>query len=68
MKAAHADKTITRVKLLEEYLDNEKSNLLSFSTDYLMNKPKEGYSKQYFETAEKINILQDMVSEYKNRE
>lgn len=65
IREANLESTVTRKKLLEEYLDKEKNNLLNFSTDYLMSKPKEGCSKEYFETAEKIGIIQDMISECK---
>lgn len=54
---------MTRKELLKEYQDREYNNLFCYSQNYGMTKPKEGWEKQFNQTQEKINLLEEMLVE-----
>lgn len=45
------------LKLIDRYFEKAQHNLLSYSKDYAMTEPKEGYEKEWKETKEEIETL-----------
>ena len=56
-------KSLNRVDVLNEYKDMLNHNLLCYSADYLMNTPKKQYVKEWNETKEKLDILNDLINQ-----
>ena len=58
---------MTRMQLFKEMYELSCHNLLCYSQDYLMSKPKSGYSKQWNKENEKVKLLQELISEEKQK-
>ena len=56
---------MTKLELLVELYDREKYNLSCYSSDYLSEKAKKGYEVQYAEHKEKVQVLEDIIEDYK---
>jgi hypothetical protein len=54
---------VKRKELLKEYLDRENNNLICYSTNYVVPIPIPGLEKQFDQTKEKINLLEEMLAE-----
>ena len=54
---------MNRVDVLNEFKDILNHNLLCYSADYLMNTPKKQYVKEWNETKEKLDILNDLINQ-----
>ena len=53
----------TRKRFLKEDLDMQKHNLMSYSADVYMTKPKLGYEKEWDETLRKIALISQLLDE-----
>lgn len=51
---------MNKIDLLEEFEGTLYNNLLCYSENYLMNKPKEKFDKEWKETKEKISLLKEI--------
>ena len=58
---------MTRMQLFKEMYELSCHNLLCYSQDYLMSKPKSGYNKQWNKENEKVKLLQELISEEKQK-
>lgn len=47
--------------LLKEYLHQEQNNVFCYSGDCLMNTPKKGYDREFFEAKERVELLEDLL-------
>ena len=56
---------LNKFEVLKEYKEMLTHNLLSYSSDYLMNKPKKKYVKEWEETQEKISLVEEMMEDNK---
>lgn len=56
---------MNKFEVLKEYKEMLTHNLLSYSSDYLMNKPKKKYVKEWEETQEKISLVEEMMEDNK---
>ena len=59
---------MTRMQLFKEMYEMVCHNLVCYSQDFLMSKPKAGYTKQWKEENEKVKLLQEIISEEKQKE
>ena len=59
---------MTRMQLFKEMYELSCHNLICYSQNYLMNKPKSGYVKQWNKENEKVKLLQELISEEKQKE
>ena len=59
---------MTRMQLFKEMYEMVCHNLLCYSQDYLMSKPKTEYIKQWKTENEKVKLLQEIISEEKQKE
>ena len=59
---------MTRMQLFKEMYELSCHNLLCYSQDYLMSKPKSGYVKQWKTENEKVKLLRELISEEKQKE
>ena len=59
---------MNKIDLLKEFKDMLCHNLLCYSSDYLMNKPKKQYVKDWEETKEKISIIDEIINDEKRIE
>ena len=51
--------------LLKEYLHQGKNNVFCYAGDYLMNTPKKGYDREFFEAQERVELLEDLLERIK---
>ena len=58
---------MNKFEVLKEYKEMLTHNLLAYSSDYLMYKPKKQYVKEWEETQEKISLVEEMMEENKER-
>jgi len=58
---------MTKLELLIELYHREKYNLSCYSADYLNTKAKKGFEAQYAEHKEKIQLLEELINDYKER-
>ena len=56
---------MNKFEVLIEYKEMLCHDLLSYSSDYLMNKPKKQYVKEWEETQEKISLVEEMMEDIK---
>ena len=56
------------MQLFKEMYELSCHNLLCYSQDYLMNKPKSGYTKQWNKENEKVKLLQEVIEEERQKE
>ncbi|PHJ38637.1 hypothetical protein P378_08715 [Desulforamulus profundi] len=54
---------MTRLDLFKKYHDMACHNLLCCSANYLMEKPKEGYKKEWNEARQEVEILEELIRE-----
>lgn len=54
---------MTKQELLKKYYDEACHNLLCYSTNYLMDKPRKGYEKEWKETKVEVELLEEMMKE-----
>lgn len=60
-------KSITKLEMLLEIKQQLYSNLLTYSTDYLMSNPKRDYRYEWHREQEKISMLDRMIREEKQK-
>lgn len=58
---------MNKFEVLKEYKEMLTHNLLAYSSDYLMYKPKKQYVKEWEETQEKISLVEEMMEDNKKR-
>ena len=58
---------MNKFEVLKEYKEMLCHDLLSYSSDYLMNKPQKQYVKEWEETQEKISLVEEMMEDNKER-
>lgn len=58
---------MNKVQLLEEIYDYYTYNLLCYSKNYLMTKPKERYIKEWKNQKEKVALLEEIIKEEKQK-
>lgn len=56
---------MNKLDLLEEYKDMLCHNLLCYSEDYLMTKPKSEFVEQWKKEREKVDLLEEIIKESK---
>ena len=56
------------MQLFKEMYELSSYNLLCYSRDYLMTKPKTRYVKEWKKEREKVNLLQELIVEEKQKE
>ena len=56
---------MNKFEVLKEYKEMLTHNLLAYSYDYLMNKPKKQYVKEWEETQEKISLIEEIMEDNK---
>lgn len=54
---------MTKQELLKKYYDEACHNLLCYSTNYLMDKPRKGYEKEWKETKVEVELLEEMMKQ-----
>ena len=54
---------MTRSDLFKKYYDMACHNLLCYSANYLMGKPKEGYEEEWEEARQEVEILEELIKE-----
>lgn len=54
---------MNRIDLLKEFEGSLYHNLLCYSENYLMDKPKEMFVKEWEETKEKIGLLKELINQ-----
>ena len=59
---------MTKLELLIELYHREKYNLSCYSSDYLSKKAKKGFEIQYNEHKEKVQLLEEIIEEYEERD
>ena len=59
---------MTKLELLVELYDRQKYNLSCYSSDYLSEKAKNGYETQYNEHKKKVQLLEEIIGDYEERE
>jgi len=52
---------MTTIELLKDYLDRERNNVLCYSASYLMDSPKKGYEREFAETLERVELLEQLI-------
>lgn len=54
---------MNKIELLKEFEGTLYHNLLCYSENYLMNKPKEKFIKEWKETKEKIGLVKEIMKD-----
>ena len=54
---------MNKIELLKEFEGTLYHNLLCYSENYLMNKPKEKFVKEWEETKEKIGLVKEIMKD-----
>lgn len=52
---------MTKTELLQKYLDIASRNLLYYSNNYLMTRPKAGYESLWAEKKAEVKLLEEMI-------
>lgn len=52
----------SKVNLLKKYIDEEKKKLFKYSGNYLMSRPSSCYEKEWNETKNKIEFLEEIAN------
>lgn len=52
-----------KINLLKKYLDMAYHNVYSYSENYSMAKPKDGYEKEWKKSREEAALLENMITE-----
>lgn len=58
---------MNRLQLFKEMYEMSTHNLLCYSKDYLMTKPKPQYIKEWKKEHEKVELLKGIIAEEKQR-
>lgn len=58
---------MNRLELFEEMYDLYTHNLLSYSQDYFMTKPKAEFVEEWKETREKVDLVNEIIEEEKQK-
>lgn len=58
---------MTTIELLEDYLDRERHNVFCYSATYHMDSPKKGYEKEFEEAKERVQLLEQLISDLESR-
>ncbi len=58
---------ITRLSLLLEIKQQINHNILAYSTNYLMNDPKEDFKNDWYLEKEKLKLIEQMIKEEKEK-
>lgn len=56
-------KNLNKIDLLKEFEETLYHNLLCYSENHLMNKPKEKFDNEWKETREKIGLLKEIMKD-----
>lgn len=59
---------MNKIDLLKEFEGTLYNNLLCYSENYLMDKPKEKFAKEWEETKEKISMLKEIIEQEEQSE
>lgn len=60
-------RNLTRLELFKEIYDMELYNALCYSKDFLMTEPKEQYVAQWKKVKEKVQLLNEIIEEEKQK-
>lgn len=58
---------MNRLQLFKEMYEMSTHNLLCYSKDYLMAKPKKCYIKEWKKEKEKVKLLKELIAEEKHK-
>lgn len=58
---------MNRLQLFKEMYELSTHNLLCYSQNYIMTKPKKGYIKEWKKEQEKVKLLQELIAEEKHK-
>ena len=58
---------MNRMQLFKEMYEISNHNLLCYSENYHMKKPKVGYIKEWRREQEKVKLIKDLIIEEKQR-
>lgn len=50
------------IDLLKEYFDEEMNNVFCYSANWLMDSPRKGYEKEFYEARERADILREELA------
>ena len=67
MKDNYDVKSVSKINLLIEMQDQISHDLLTYSKNYLMSKPKEGYENKWETTYQKYIVIQEMLKEERTK-
>ena len=56
-------KNLNKIDLLKEFESTLYNNLLCLSENYLMNKPRTNFTKEWKETKEKIGLVKEIIKD-----
>lgn len=56
---------MNKIELLNEFRGTLYHNLLCFSNNYLMERPRENFAKEWEETKEKISLIEEIIKDEK---
>ncbi len=59
---------MTKLEFLEEIKMQIEHNLLCYSSNYYMDKPKEKYTSEWNKEKEKLEFVTDMINDEKTKE
>jgi tRNA A22 N-methylase len=54
---------MTRLEFLEQLKEEVCQNILCYSANYLMTKPKDNYREEWLEENEKLKNIEEMIKE-----
>lgn len=58
---------MNRLELFEEMNQMYTHNLMCYSSNFLMTKPKKGYEKEWKEQNERLELIQELIEEEKGK-
>lgn len=61
-------KNITRLEFLNEIKQMIEHNVMCYSNNYLLNEPKTGYENEFSIEKQKLNLIEQMIKEEKQKE
>ena len=59
---------LKRMQLFKEFYEQSVHNLLCYSQDIYMKKPKEKYVDDWKKERQKVNLLKELIAEEKQKE
>jgi len=54
----------TIIDILKECHDREMNNVFCYSANWLMDSPKKGYEKEWFEAREKADVIEAWLNDH----